>query len=115
MRGNCTATRGTAQCQEREATSITTIRIKHEDDAHFIVNTHALHNAHILRAVFSPDLFLVQPCCLDRKQYHMELAKDLAANEKAKKKAANEKRAATLKRKAEAKVAAEGRAKSAKT
>ena len=89
--------------------------IQHQDDRHYIINLHALHNAHLLRRIFrsSPDLVMSKPVTEHREALHIELARRLRALDIVKKTATREKREMTKRRKAAEKAAgvAEGMSK----
>jgi hypothetical protein len=51
--------------------------ICHEDDKHFVVNTHALHNATLLRKFLPHNLTAPKPLYNDRKARHHEIAATL--------------------------------------
>lgn len=57
----CKLTGRSFQWQEREQTSCTYRILEHLDDVNFIMNTHALHNAHLLRRVLPRSLTEPQP------------------------------------------------------
>lgn len=103
-RSECTASDSRVEYQEREATTRTVSLVKHNDDGHFIVNVHALHGAHLIRAVFPPDLMEIPPLSDDRVQMRNNLASMLRESKKEKKEKANEKRKATAAAKAKAKA-----------
>lgn len=69
--------------------------IIYRDDTHFIVNTHALHNASLLRQFLPRHLTVPQPLFADRKKRHEDLAVDLAKEQTAKCMATKAKAAAT--------------------
>lgn len=66
------------------------------DDDHFVLNTHGLHNAHLLRKVMPRTLTEPKPLYEDRKMHHFELARRLRAEQGDKRKATQAKRKATL-------------------
>ena len=51
--------------------------IEHQLTAHFIINTHAFHNAHILRSTLPRYLVLPIPLHQDRQAKHIEIAGNL--------------------------------------
>lgn len=103
-RSECEASDSRVEYQEREATTRMVSLIKHVDDGHFIVNIHALHNAHLIRAIFPSSLIVTPQLSDDRVQLHNNLASILRESSKEKKAKANEKRQATAAAKAKAKV-----------
>jgi hypothetical protein len=66
--------------------------IEHQPVDHFIINLHALHNAHLLRNVLPRDLTRPLPLFLDRQAKHCEWAAELRVTKDAKRLAAKEKR-----------------------
>ncbi|KAJ3803834.1 hypothetical protein F5876DRAFT_54069, partial [Lentinula aff. lateritia] len=105
---NCQASGTTKQKQERQQSNITFKTIQHVDDQKFIINTHALHNAHHLRR-FLPR-YLTVPCPLypDRKQWHRELAGKLVVTQVEKRAKTNRKAAETRAKNAAAKNSGAG-------
>lgn len=55
--------------------------IVHKEDTQFIINTHSLHNATLLRKFLPRYLTVPRPLYADRKKRHTELGKELAAAE----------------------------------
>src|ERR1700732_1034538 len=72
--GKCHPSALRHQMQERQQTSCTVSLISHEDDGHFVINMHALHNATLLRNILPRHL--TAPKCLytDRTVRHHEIA-----------------------------------------
>lgn len=91
-----------SEVQERQVTNRTECIIVHQDDTHYIVNLHGLHNAHLLRQIFpsSPDLLMSKPISEDRQALHFGLATHLCTLDAVRKMAAREKRETTKRRKA---------------
>ena len=56
--------------QERQQTAIEQAVLKHEESDHFVVNTHAMHNAHLVRSALDPELIRPRPLHGDRFAYH---------------------------------------------
>jgi hypothetical protein len=75
--GRCHPSALRAQMQERQETSRTLSLIAHEDDGHFVINMHALHNATHLRKLLPHDLITPKPLYADRKACHYEIATGL--------------------------------------
>jgi hypothetical protein len=73
----CLPTALQRQVQERQETAQTTKMICHEDDKHFVVNTHALHNATLLQKFLPRNLTALKPLYDDRKARHHEIATTL--------------------------------------
>ncbi|KAF7310234.1 hypothetical protein MIND_00397100 [Mycena indigotica] len=65
--------------QERVESEKTERFIIHADMDRFIVNTHAFHNAHLIRATLSRALWEPTPLLEDRQAKHTELASQLRA------------------------------------
>lgn len=63
--------------QERHETSQTISLIAHQDDAHYIINLHALHNATLVRKYLPRHLIQPKPLYEDRKARHSEVARNL--------------------------------------
>ncbi|KAJ7614819.1 hypothetical protein FB45DRAFT_1108964 [Roridomyces roridus] len=91
----CSATGTSRKKQERVASDVIVHSIVHTEDTRFIINTHAFHNAGLLRK-FLP-IALTKPRRLfeDRKKRHDELASPLAVAQKEKRAATQVKAAAT--------------------
>ncbi|KAJ6488082.1 hypothetical protein DFH09DRAFT_1377694 [Mycena vulgaris] len=90
----CEATGVRLRMQERVESDQTEKYIVHQSLDRFIINTHAFHNAHLLRATLPRDLVAPIPLFPDRQSKHHELAAELR-EKRANRKAA----AATKKRK----------------
>ncbi|KAJ7848917.1 hypothetical protein B0H13DRAFT_1906518 [Mycena leptocephala] len=75
----CDASGVTPQMQERQESDTIIHSIVHKDDTRFIIKTHGLHNAGLLRKYLP--VALTQPCPLfaDQRQRHDELAAVLVA------------------------------------
>ncbi|KAJ7670812.1 hypothetical protein DFH06DRAFT_1320737 [Mycena polygramma] len=73
----CAATGIRQQMQERLASDNTEKFIEHNSLDRFIINSHAFHNAHLLRATLPRDLLAPIPLFDDRKGKHDELAAQL--------------------------------------
>ena len=65
------------QMQERQETCRTISLIAHEDDGHFILNLHALHNASIIRKFLPRHLTAPRPLYANRTARHYEIARGL--------------------------------------
>jgi hypothetical protein len=63
--------------QERQQTSRMTSLIAHEDNGHFIVNLHALHNATLIRKILPRHLTAPKPLYSHRTARHYEIAAGL--------------------------------------
>jgi hypothetical protein len=82
--------------QERRETSRTTKLIAHTDSNHFVLNTHALHNAHLLRRVLPRELMAPKPLYEDRTARHYKIAESLRVTQSEKRARTAAKRKATL-------------------
>ncbi|RDX47097.1 hypothetical protein OH76DRAFT_1419777 [Lentinus brumalis] len=92
--------------QEREQTDLPIVSVSHKAaDRRFIVNTHALHNAALLRQFLPRTLVAPIPLYSDRMARHHELAAGLRVTEAKKRDAALRKRQATQAKKAAASAA----------
>lgn len=80
--------------QERVDSGLTDKFIVHKPVERFIINTHAFHNAHLLRQALPRRLTEPIPLFADRKAKHYELAASLREIKTTKRKHAAEKRAA---------------------
>ncbi|KAJ7243992.1 hypothetical protein C8J57DRAFT_1452332 [Mycena rebaudengoi] len=74
---NCEANGVRLRVQERVESDQTEKYIVHKLLDRFIVNTHAFHNAHLLRATLPRDLIAPIPLFPDRQAKHHELAAEL--------------------------------------
>ncbi|KAJ7616168.1 hypothetical protein DFH06DRAFT_1239316 [Mycena polygramma] len=95
----CEATGERSRMQERVDSGITEKYIVHKPVERFILNTHAFHNAHLVRQVLPRALVAPIALFLDRKTAHYEQAARLREIKSGKRKRAQEKRAAAKKAK----------------
>ena len=63
--------------QERVESALFETHIEHQPVERFVINTHAFHNAHLLRKTLPRDLVVPIPLLQDRKTKHYELAQRL--------------------------------------
>ncbi|KAJ7441323.1 hypothetical protein B0H11DRAFT_1749852, partial [Mycena galericulata] len=70
----CEATGVRMQMQERVESEKTENYIVHNTLDRYIINSHAFHNAHLLRATLPRDLLAPVPLFEDRRQKHDEFA-----------------------------------------
>jgi hypothetical protein len=77
FRAECTPSSSIFEVQERERTQRQTVRIAHTDEDHFILNTLALHNTHILARLLPRELTRPSPFVADRVQHHRTIAQRL--------------------------------------
>ncbi|KAJ4464605.1 hypothetical protein C8R41DRAFT_872068 [Lentinula lateritia] len=103
---NCQPTGKVIQRQERQDSGVSMKSIEHNDDRHFIINMHALHNAHLLRRFLPRYLTVPRPLHSDRKKWHGELAKTLVVTQAEKRAETNRKAAETRAKNAATKNAA---------
>jgi hypothetical protein len=80
----CTASGVRPLMQERTESGIVETVIKHQQINRFVINTHAFHNAHLLRATLPRSLVAPSPLFLDRKAQHAVMAGRLRANQEIK-------------------------------
>ncbi|KAJ6623752.1 hypothetical protein B0H10DRAFT_2174686 [Mycena sp. CBHHK59/15] len=92
--GKCEATGQRLRMQERVESDQIENFIVHEPVDRFIINSHAFHNAHLLRATLPRHLIAPSPLFEDRKEKHDEFAATLRANLASKRKRGNNKKAA---------------------
>ncbi|KAI0263370.1 hypothetical protein BC834DRAFT_971363 [Gloeopeniophorella convolvens] len=77
LRGQCSTASSVHEIQEHERTERHILTISHVDDAHFILNMQALHNAHVLARVLPSDVTQAKPVVEDRVQHHRDIASKL--------------------------------------
>jgi len=70
--------------QERVESGLVKSYIEHQPLEHFVINTHALNNAHLLRATLPRSLVVPIPLHQDRQVKHVEIAGSLQATQEAK-------------------------------
>jgi hypothetical protein len=63
--------------QERQASKLTRKLTAHSEDSRFLLNTHALHNANLVRETLPRHMTEPKPCFLDRRAKHNEFAAKL--------------------------------------
>ncbi len=95
----CTASGKRFLLQERVESGLTETVIEHHAVDRFIINTHAFHNAHLLRATLPRSLVAPIPLYQDRQAKHNEIAGKLRISQESKRatakvRAADKKRAA---------------------
>lgn len=93
--GDCRPSLSRPEVQERQATNRMVQLIGHNDDLHFVLNMHALHNATLIRKILPPHLTLPTLIYPDREARHFELATKLRVSQAEKRAATKAKRAAT--------------------
>ncbi|KAK7471305.1 hypothetical protein VKT23_002714 [Stygiomarasmius scandens] len=96
-----------AVVQERIVTETRQRRVLHNGDNCFLVNTHALHNAHRLRMTLPRSLIAPVHVQTNRVAFHSSLSDDLQVSGAAKRAETQEKAKATREKKKAAKAAAE--------
>ncbi|KAJ7832377.1 hypothetical protein B0H13DRAFT_2240461 [Mycena leptocephala] len=60
--------------QERLKSRLTQKKTAHKDDSRFLLNTHGLRNAHLIRETLPRHLTEPKPCLVDRRAKHFEFA-----------------------------------------
>ncbi|KAK7449318.1 hypothetical protein VKT23_013461 [Stygiomarasmius scandens] len=105
--GQCKTSGSQVVRQERKNTPRYLPVIEHADDNNFIINTHALHNATLLRKLLPRILTEPKPIHPDRQTYHYQIARDYRVTQEVKRKAAGEKRKTTMEKNKQVKAARE--------
>jgi hypothetical protein len=87
--------------QERIESGITEEFIEHKPLDEFLINIHAFHNAHLIRAILPRDLTAPIPYTVDRRAHHDHIAETLRTAQDAKRavtalKTAKKKKAVTV-------------------
>ncbi|THU86067.1 hypothetical protein K435DRAFT_684434 [Dendrothele bispora CBS 962.96] len=93
--------------QERKETSRQVSVLAHSNDDDFIINTHALHNATLLRQLLPRHLTEPKALHVDRHAYHLEVSKKYQDDQEKRRKVTAEKRKATTARNKQVKLARE--------
>ncbi|KAG5637069.1 hypothetical protein H0H81_005835 [Sphagnurus paluster] len=70
--------------QERVASGITDTFVIHQPTERYLINTHAFHNAHLLRAALPRDLTAPVPYAANREAHHRTIAMALRTTQDAK-------------------------------
>lgn len=83
----CTASGKQPLMQERVESGLIQTYIEHKPIERFIINMHAFHNAHLLRATLPRSLVAPIPLYPDRQAKHFEIAAGLRVTQEAKRKA----------------------------
>jgi hypothetical protein len=91
--------------QERQESDTLIRSIVHKNDTRYVINTHAFHNAGLLRKILPVALTKPRPLFADRRKRHDEISLTLAAQQKTKRAATQEKAAATREKNKLAKAA----------
>lgn len=99
----CSATGKRPIVQEWVQSNITETYIEHKPLDIFLINTHAFHNAHLIRAILPRDLIAPLPYLVDQQSLHDEVAEKLRTTQNSKRAAVAAK--ATEKKKAAATAA----------
>ncbi|CAD6565496.1 MAG: hypothetical protein TREMPRED_001405 [Tremellales sp. Tagirdzhanova-0007] len=85
--------------QERHETIIEQSVLEHREDHHFVINTHGMHNAHLVRAALEPQLVRPHALHADRVAFHGARAIVMMKQQESKREQAKAKRAYTQQRK----------------
>ncbi|KAJ7751043.1 hypothetical protein B0H16DRAFT_1887592 [Mycena metata] len=91
----CDSSGITKQMQERQESDTIIHSIVHKDDDRFVINTHGLHNAGLLRRYLPVALTKPRLLFTDRRKRHDDLSAVLVVTQKEKRAATQEKAAAT--------------------
>ncbi|KAI0684232.1 hypothetical protein BC835DRAFT_1464922 [Cytidiella melzeri] len=70
--------------QERLRTKVSVKSVVHRDDGRYILNMHALHNAHLVCSILPRSLTTPVPLVPDRKAFHRQIAEGLRVSGPAK-------------------------------
>ncbi|KAJ7870959.1 hypothetical protein B0H14DRAFT_3571865 [Mycena olivaceomarginata] len=65
--------------QEQSESKLTRKVRAHKDESRFLLNTHTLHNSHLVRETLPRSLTAPKPCFVDRRAKHSEFAATLQA------------------------------------
>ncbi|KAJ6477668.1 hypothetical protein C8R45DRAFT_1216605 [Mycena sanguinolenta] len=71
---SCALVQSSGPRQERSAFRLTQKTIRHANDSRFLLNTHALHNAHLIRETLPRHLTAPKPIFSDRRAKHCEFS-----------------------------------------
>ena len=77
VRAQCKPSLNTYEVQEHEQTQRQAFRIAHLDEDNFVLNTSALHNAHVLARLLPLDFIQAPPLVSDRTQHHQAVSQKL--------------------------------------
>lgn len=80
----CTASGKRPVMQERVESGLLMTYIEHRPCERFIINTHAFHNAHLLRSTLPRSLVAPIPLFQNRQTKHIEMARNLRETQQAK-------------------------------
>ena len=80
----CTTSGKRAIIQERVQSEKTEVFVEHQPINRYLVNTHAFHNAHLIRATLPRDLTVPIPYTNDRQVHHNQMAIKLQASQASK-------------------------------
>ena len=61
--------------------------IEHKPLNEYLINTHAFHNAYLIREILPRELTSPIPFCTDRHSYHLEIASQLRKTQDVKRRA----------------------------
>jgi hypothetical protein len=106
----CQASGSRAARQERVISRREVRFIEHTDDEHFVINMHAMHNAHRIRRVLPRELIRPRHLYKNREDWHHEMSKTMHIAQSEKRAEARVKAQATCAKNAMKKLEAEERA-----
>ncbi|PPR08199.1 hypothetical protein CVT24_001412 [Panaeolus cyanescens] len=94
LHSKCTASGHKAIIQERIETELTDTYIQHQhrNDEKYIINTHAFHNAHLVREILPRELTRPLPYSSNRQSFHDTIAQSLRKTQDAKRSATSRKK-----------------------
>lgn len=82
----CIASGTRAVVQERVESQVMETFIEHKPLDSFVINTHAFHNAHLIRSILPRDLTAPIPYAADRRSHHDQIAQKLRVGQDSKRK-----------------------------
>ena len=85
---NCTDSGQKPLMQERVESGLSKTCVEHKPINRFVINTHAFHNAHLLRATLPRSLVAPIPLFQNREEKHCEIAESLRSTQESKRLAA---------------------------
>ena len=86
-KAGCSATGRRNIMQERIQATVMESYVEHKPLDEYLINTHAFHNAHLIREILPRDLTSPIPFRTDRHSYHLEIASQLRRTQDIKRRA----------------------------